>query len=467
MSDLTRRRSTGSVPGALAAAALFLVSSMRLAGQAAPASGGSDLDSLFSDSGTSTTSPQAGNSGAAQGTTPAVRPDDITRDQKLHYFGSLDVYGLLGYGWSDLPAPGSLRDGLGFDASGFFTASLGFDVRAAPQLRIRGTLSYGWPGAGPQLAELFADYTIREAVFFRLGIYDYTWGISQFFQFSNLPSRGLTGWGLNNEPPWQKLNIITVPPIVPLPVSVRMTVPIGLDSFTFLARFDTDNYGFPNKATPDPRYAGYGLQFSLVTGPMEWTLAGFWQTLLSPRTSLSLKTSIMGFDFSAETTMAFPVTIAIDGAVQPVPTAGGGIAIGGWMQRIYPTVVLGLAREWQDPHIRLYLEYAFNGERDPGVSWLADVTGPGGHNSVVALRFFNLGSSDISLNALWQHNWSDGSGLISPLFGVSPAPLTTIQFGPAFVYGPSSSEVLANRLVPGNKRLELLLLVKVSDSYRQ
>ena len=456
-----------SVPGALTAVVLFLMSLVSVSGQTPPASGGNDLDGLFTDNGSSPSNPSTANSGDAQSTGPAVRPDDITKDQKIHYFGSLDVYGLLGYGWSGMPDPGSLNSGLGTDASGFFTASLGFDVRAAPQLRIRGTLSYGWPGTGPQLAELFADYSIREAVFFRLGIYDYTWGISQFFQFSNLPARGLTGWGINNEPPWQKLNIITVPPVVPLPLSIRMTVPIGLDSLTLLARFDTEHYGFPNNATPDPRYAGYGIQFSLVTGPMEWTLAGFWQNLLTPRSSLSLKTSIMGFDFSAEMTMALPVSLNLDGSVQPIATTGGGIFVGGWMQRIYPTAVLGLAREWMDPHIRLYVEYAYNGERDPGVSWLADETGPGGHNSVLALRFFNLGTSDISLNALWQHNWSDGSGLISPLFGVSPAPLTTIQFGPVFVYGPDSSEVIANRLVPGNKRLELLLLVKVSDSYRQ
>ena len=76
-------------------------------------------------------------------------------------------------------------------------------------------------------------------------------------------------------------------------------------------------------------------------------------------------------------------------------------------------------------------------------------------------------SSDITLNVLWQHNWSDGSGLVSPFFEVSPVPLTTIQLGPVFVYGDDGSETMNNRLVPGGKRLELLLLVKVSDSYTQ
>ena len=465
------------VPAALTAVVFLLVSSMSVAGQTPPASGGDDLDSLFTDNGTSTSnpstsnppteSPPAASSGTSQSTTPAVRPDDITQDQKIHYFGNLDVYGLIGYGWSGIPDPGSLTSGLGTEASGYFSASLGFEVRPAPQLRIKGTLSYNWPSTGPQLSELFADYSVHEAVFFRLGIYDYTWGNSQFFQFSNLPSRGLPGWGISNEPLWQKTNIISIPPVVPLPVSFRMTVPFGLDSLTFLARFDMQDYGFPDLTTPNPKDAGYGVQFTLVTGPIEWTLGGFWQTLLAPRSSLSLKTSVLGFDVSAETTMAFPVRLVIDSPPEPIATTGGGIYVGGMMQRIYPTAVLGIAREWQDPRIKISAEYAYNGERDPGISWLADETGPGGHNTVLALRFSNMASSAVTLNAIWQHNWSDGSGLISPLFELSPAALTTIQFGPVFVYGPSTSEVLSNRLVPGNKRLELLLLVKVSDSYRQ
>ncbi len=375
--------------------------------------------------------------------------------------------GLIGYGWSGLPDPGSLTSDLGTEAKGYFSASLGFEVRPAPQLRIRGTLSYNWPSTGPQIPELFADYSVHEAVFFRLGIYDYTWGNSQFFQFSNLPARGLPGWGISNEPLWQKANIISIPPVVPLPVSFRMTVPFGLDSLTFLARFDIQDYGFSDPTTPDPKDAGYGMQFTLVTGPMEWTLAGFWQTLLAPRSSLSLKTSILGFDVSAETTMAFPVRLVIDNR----PGANRHHR-GRYLRRRHDAAHLPHcgardSREWRTPRIKISAEYAYNGERDPGISWLDDETGPGGHNTVLALRFSNMASSAVTLNAIWQHNWSDGSGLISPLVELSPAALTTIQFGPVFVYGPSTSEVLGNRLVPGNRRLELLLLVKVSDSYRQ
>jgi hypothetical protein len=445
------------------------------ASETTPAANGSgtDLDGLFKDNATPAPETPGGSSGTAQ-TAPtapapdaAVRPDDPTLDNKIHTFGSLAIYGLLGAGWSDWPNPDNLSSGLGNELNGSFTASLGFQVRPAPQLRIRGTLSYSFPTGGPQFSELIIDYSVREAVFFRLGTFDYTWGVSQFFQFSNLPSRSLPGWGISNVPIWQKTNIIQTPSYAQLPASMKMSIPIGIDSIDLLARFDMQDYGFPSPTTPDPRYAGYGAQFSLVTGPIEWTIGGFAQIYLTPRSSLSLKTSFLGFDFSAETTVAFPVTYNRSGLIFD-PPAGGGIFVGGSLQRIYPTAVLGLSREWSDLHLKLYAEYAFNGEKDAGaVPWLDDESGPGGHNSAIVVRYANIQSSGITLNLLWQHNWSDGSGLVSPFLEVSPVPLTTIQFGPVFIYGADGSEVMNNRLVPGGKRAELLLLVKVSDSYSQ
>jgi hypothetical protein len=242
-------------------------------------------------------------------------------------------------------------------------------------------------------------------------------------------------------------------------------IPFGLSNLTLLARFDIANYGFPDTNAPDPRFAGYGVRYDIPTGPVEWSIAGFYQYLLNPRTSLGLKTSIFGFDLSVESTLAFPVALSSHG-VSWRPTSGGGIQVGTG-ETIYPTVVAGLSREWTDARIKLYGEYAFNGERDPGSSWLDDATGPAGHNSAIVLRFGNVFGSDFSLNALWQNNWSDGSGLVSGLLEFSPARLATLQMGPVFLYGPDNSEVINNRLVPGGKRLEFLILVKVSTTYRQ
>ncbi len=465
----------------VAAAALFL-GTVTLSAQA-QGSSGDNLDGLFNDNGIS--SAESGQNGSSQqpAVTQETRPDDLTRDNRVHFLSDLSIYGLAGVGWAQALSPPDyfLVSGLAGEASGSLSANLGIDFRPAPELRVRGTLSYNFPSAGTQLSQLIVDYSIRNAVFFRLGIFDYTWGNSQFFQFANLPARGLPTWsGVINVPLWQRLNILSPTIVANYPASVRMYIPFGVNGLTLLTRFDMANYFPTNYTAPDPRYAGYGFQFDLVTGPIQWTLGGYTQEQLFPRSSLAMKTSLLGFDLSMEATVAYPVHLVTSDPTKLfdlVSTTGGGIYVGGLLQRIYPTAMVGVFREWTDPHIRLYAEYGYNGERDPHLlpdgqrdpdtTWLLDNTGPGGHNSVLALRFSGLVSTDISLNALWQQNWSDGTGLVSAFLEISPFALTTVQLGPVFVYGSETGEVPSNRLVPGGKRLELVLLVKVTDSFRQ
>ena len=459
---------------------------MGLSAAVAAYADGGDIDQLFNQDGTvpAGSGDQGGGAtgtGSATGSTatgqaaggqtppsaavPDLRPDDPTRDQKIHYFGNLNIYGLLGLGYTrpvNLSYPSS---GLGNEGSGSLAATLGVDIRPTPELRLSATLGYYFPKIGTQLSELIIDYSVLNSLFFRVGIFDTTWGTSQFFQFSNLPSRSLPGWGVNNEPLWQQTNIITQTVNTVLPVNGKLDIPIGLSNLTLLARFDTEDYGFPDPTAPDPRYAGYGVHYDLPTGPIEWSVGVFYQYLLNPRGSLGLKTNVLGFDVSLESTLAIPVSVSTEGITWR-PTSGGGFPVG-VDGRVYPTVVAGVSREWTDAHIKVYGEYAYNGEREPHLSWLNDATGPGGHNSAIVVRLGNLFGSDISLNALWQHNWSDGSGLLSPLLEFSPARLATLQLGPVMVYGPEDGEVVSNRLVPGNKRLEFLVLLRVSESYRQ
>ncbi len=457
------------------AAVLTLVGNC-LYSQSQSGSSSSDVDNLFNGGAEAAPPPAAPSAPApAAPSAPSVRPDDILQDRKLHFFGSLDLYGLLGGGWSQFPGSGQLGSDLGHDIGGSFTAALGFEIRPATELRVRGRLSYTFPGAGPsalpQLSEMFFDYSVLERVFFRVGIFDYTWGNSQFFLFGNLPVRSLPGWsGVSNLPFWERNNLLTTVTTQNYPVSFKMTVPLGFNTLTFLARFDLANYGDPPMdLSPNPRDAGYGLEYELVTGPIEWTLAGFYQWQLTPRSLLSMKTSLFGFDLSAEATMAFPVAISQAGFLPRAP-ADGGIYVGGTLQRIYPTAVVGIAREWSDAGIRVYAEWGYNGEREPGnpgTNWLSDETGPGGQNSALGARFTNLGKSGLTLNLLWQQSWSDGSGLVAPFIEFSPVGLTTLQVGLPFQYGPANSEVSNNRLAPGSQAAELLILARISSSFQQ
>lgn len=426
--------------------------------------GSDNPDSLFND-GTSVAPPPGGQPEETP-ETASVRPDDLLKDNKVHFFGSVDIYGLAGIGWSQFPQLAHLADSFGPEGGGSLTTNIGFEVRPVSELRVRGTLSYYFPTQGPLFSEMIVDYSILDSVFFRVGSFAYTWGNSQFFQYANLPSRSLpTFVSTTNLPLWEQNNLLTTTVTQTVPVSLKINIPFGLNGLTLLARFDLANY-FPNPSSPSPKDAGYGLQYDMVTGPIEWSVAGFWQYLLTPRTLLAMKTTVSGFDVSAEMTMAFPARFALSG-VSPITATGGGIFVGGELQRIYPTAVIGVSREWTDAHIKFYAEYAYNGERDSGTSWLADATGPGGHNSAAVVRFNQLGPSGLAFNLLWQQNWSDGSALIAPFLEISPVALTTIQIGLPVIFGPNNGEVVSNRLVPGAKRVELLVLVKLSTSFRQ
>ncbi len=463
---------------------LLLAYAFGLAGQTLPAqaqsSGGSDnVDNLFNGGAAGSSNGQSQQGQQAQGgeqpaaqQPPSIRPDDILNDRKLHFFGSLDLYGDIGGGIQEPSDFSPMGSTFGYDVGGSFTANLGFEIRPANELRLRGKLTYSFPGftsnALPELSEMFFDYSFLEKVFFRIGIFDYTWGNSQFFQFGNLPARSISGWsGLSTLPLWAQTNLLTTIPTQNYPVSIKMAVPMGFNTLTLLARFDLANYGNPAmEQSPSPKDAGYGVQYDLVTGPIEWSVAGYYQWQLNPRALLAMKTNMFGFDVSAEGTVASPIAINRFG-IYPYATPGGGIYVGGALQYIYPTAVVGISREWVNEGIKLYGEYGYNGERSPGESWLQDESGPGGHNSAIGARFNNLGQSGITLNLLWQQNWSDGSGLVAPFIEFPSIGPASLQVGVPYLWGSNATEVAKNRLVPGSQGLELLILVKVSASFRQ
>ena len=366
-----------------------------------------------------------------------------------------------------------IGNSFGYDVGGSFTAALGFEIRPATELRIRGKLTYSFPGfepsALPELSEMFFDYSVLDAVFFRIGIFDYTWGNSQFFQFGNLPARKPAGVGRT-----QHAALVGADqpahyhPHAELPGVPQDEHSHGLqhaDPSRQVRPPELRESSHGDIAQPQGRRL-IGIEYDLVTGPIEWSLAGYYQWQLNPRTLLALKTSILGFDVSAEGTLASPVSINRF-AISSDATPGGGIYVGGALQYIYPTAVVGVSREWTDAGIKVYAEYGYNGERAPGESWLLDASGPGGHNSAMGARFTNLNGSGMTLNVLWQQNWSDGSGLVAPFIEFSPVGLASVQVGIPYLWGARTSEVASNRLVPGSQGVELLILVKISQSFRQ
>jgi hypothetical protein len=114
-------------------AVLILLACPRLFAQDPQSGSDTDVDNLFngSEDGSTTQSGKPPESGTPSAT---VRADDITRDTKLHFFGSADIYGDIGGGWSPLPDFSQPLNSLGYEAAASFQASLGFEVRPVPEL---------------------------------------------------------------------------------------------------------------------------------------------------------------------------------------------------------------------------------------------------------------------------------------------------------------------------------------------
>ena len=244
----------------------------RAAGQTqskAPAESPDNVDNLF-------------NQGAAipKATVPTGTSAALAQEEQLHFFSSLNLYADAGFGYKKPPDPSDLTQYLGVEGGASFSANIGVEVRPAAEMRLRMAMEYDFPPAAGsqqpslQIAEMFMDYTFLNSVFFRVGVFNYTWGNAQFYQLGDLPSRSLPGWANNLTPVWEKTNLITNTTEQDHPISLKAYVPFGSNGFTFIGRADLANYAFPNDSSPDPRYMGFGLSYDLLTGPIEWTMAG-------------------------------------------------------------------------------------------------------------------------------------------------------------------------------------------------
>ncbi|HET7838701.1 MAG TPA: hypothetical protein VFL04_02995 [Rectinemataceae bacterium] len=450
---------------ALGVLVLFLAVGLPALAQATAAPGGDDLDQLF-DSG-ATVPPALPDKGP--GATAPVRPEDLTRDDKMHFFGTWSAYANLGPGWSNWPNPDYPKRYFGIDGGASLTAGLGVEVRPAPQLRLRALATYNFPTTGIQVSELIIDYTLRNTVFFRAGIFGYTWGDAQFSQLGNLPGRTLPTWTTNTIPVWQQTNLLTNTTTSTLPTAVKAYIPLGRNGLTFYVRADP-NY-FETRTEPDLKSAGYGLMYDQVTGPIEWSLGGYYERLLTPRSMLMARSTVFGCALSVEGVMAFPVTYKSTG-FEAIPTSGGGLYIGGLMKRVYPDLIVGLSREWPALDLKLHAEYTYNSERDPhgdqaNPNWLEDAVGPGGNATDVALHLGHfLHNRKLGLNLLWQHNWSTYAGLTAAFLELAPDSLFTVQIGAETIYGRDIAEVSANRLLPENNRFGFVILARLNTSFK-
>lgn len=166
------------------------------------------------------------------------------------------------------------------------------DAQISDILRIRTSIFFTFPGAGNgfalenffELREFFFDYTVAYRLFFRGGRFNYNWGISPNFAFTNLIAR-------IPRPLGDELRYVHDPFLL------RLDVPVGIGGFQFVAltrRALTAGHPF--------RYydVGYGARFNLALPRFDSSVAAFFQEGMPLRSALTFRTTLGHTEFYSE-----------------------------------------------------------------------------------------------------------------------------------------------------------------------
>jgi hypothetical protein len=226
-------------------------------------------------------------------------------------------------GWSEVPWFADTHEPVYSHVLGLSLASqITTDVRISDTFRVHSSLSFSIP-TSPSLAlsEFFLDYHIRSRLFFRVGKFNHSWGISPNFSAANLLARVPKGKGGD-------------------PYILKMDIPIGIGGLEFLA---LTRPGFMQGATPGFREIGYGAKYNLAFTWADIDLGAFYHQEMPLRASASVKTTIVDTELYVETM----------GAVRHETWDGFTISAN-----------LGFAQSFFDDLISVNGELFWNGEED-------------------------------------------------------------------------------------------------------
>ncbi len=300
-------------------------------------------------------------------------------------------------------------------------AKVFLDARPSETLRVFGKLNLSYPftdqGATRSfdevfhVTELFSDFQLRDAVFFRAGKQTIHWGVGWFFSPADL------------------LNITEIDPEDPEaeregPVALKIQAPIGAHNlYLYLLLEDA----------ADVYSVALAPKAELVVGNTELGLGGYYRGGDAPAAMATLTTALGDFDLFAEAVLSYGSdrTFVVEEAAAP-----SGVGTRTYDDVLYPSATAGMRyryaddRSWLD--VTVSAQYLYNGQgyEDPdllasrraGVSALiaagelskSDLARRGRAYGALNATWTGMFGSDFTLSSLWLANLADGSGMVSP-----------------------------------------------------
>jgi hypothetical protein len=354
---------------------------------------------------------------------------------------SLSYHAYAGYsgGWSGIPTFSDL--GIGWASSPIFgiSSTLGFDGRPDPTFRMHGSMYWSFPAYAtpynytnvsvPTIWEAFCDYSLVDAVFFRVGKQILNWGVSRFFPIDNLVARV----PLQFQPFSQESFDNTAG------IGVKIGIPIGIHSLTAVAQLKNGYIADPTH--PHFGEVGYGLMGDLQLGKTQVSLGGYYEMYLTPRGLLTVQRSVFGIDLRMEAIVALTPSQSV---------------VSSWLANIY--------WEQADAKFHVMAEYMYNAESSLGYINDSEPGYPSGHAIAVLAGFKEIFRTRFDVGVKWEHSFVDNSGIVTPAIQFKALAHATFTIGIPLYYGPLTGEMTIVNPDPLKRATSFGIMLDISGS---
>jgi hypothetical protein len=389
-----------------------------------------DMDTLF-DAPADEGAEKSAGKGAAGGNVPSAlaRPTGFALDASYYFHGAIAP------GWNPAPWHGDSAEnddrytrvlGLGM------STGIGLDFRISDVLRVKNAINFSYPGFELIVEEFFFDYTIKDVVFIRAGKYEYNWGISPNFQFSNLLVRVPDDSGDYGDA-----------------IMLKADIPIGIGGLQVLALTRSAN------AEPTLEEVGYGAKYNLAFPWADIDMGAFYLEAMPLRGFLSVKKTFRSTEVYAE------------GMASVQHPEGDADAWGD----LRVSANLGLVQGFFADKLTVNAEVFYNGEgetwwyrpktdlREPEPSPFID-----GWNTALNLRYKPNWFKDFRFGLQFLYAFKENTAQLVPAFTLNPLPHMAMSFAVPMALGSEEGTYYTHNADTKNRPFSIVLLVSISGS---
>ena len=316
-------------------------------------------------------------------------------------------------------------------------ATVSLDFQVSPVLSFSQAVKLSLPGMTMTLTEFYANYIFLNRAFVKVGKYDYGWGISPNFQYTNLIARVPAGQAAPGD-----LYI------------ARINVPISIGGFEAIGF--TRN-GYINTDAPELNEYAYGGKFNFAHRYIDANIGTAYFKRMPLRTFLSLKSTLF-----SSTEVYGEALLAVEH--EPV-----------WGEPRF-SFSLGFFNDFFKSKLRINAEWFYNGEFEVKVLQLDNpledkkvvIPYVPGHNLALNIDFKPGGLAGLRAGVKFLYAFDDGSGQIMPGITLEPARHLRIYLAAPLVVGRRSGmdySYFKTNSDKNNRPFSIIFAVSLNGSY--